>query len=137
MVHGLCLQLRCKDGVRGEALVILLEMDQAKTRIEALEFESPLLVARPLPSGVDPLGIEDMVRRQQKARCEELEQALVFAIAFPHRHRNVSSCKSFKIQPQFWRIDEVILKRGSVDWLGCIEVSQEGLCTVLSEYRIR
>ena len=82
MVPGLCLQLRPKDVVRGEALVVLLEMDQAKTRIEGLEFEAPLLVARPLPSGVDPLGIEDMVRRQQKARCEELEQTLVLPLPF-------------------------------------------------------
>ena len=45
MVPELSLQLRLKDGVRGEALVVLKDMRDAQTRIEALEFETSFLKA--------------------------------------------------------------------------------------------
>ena len=67
----------------GEDLIVLHMMHQAQGCIEGLTLLGMLLAAAPLPSGMDPFCIQDMVRGQKEARSQVFKQALVPSIVVP------------------------------------------------------
>ena len=56
--------------------VLLPVVSEAQRGVEGLEPNVSLDNARPLPPGMNPLCIQDMVWRQQEARPQEFEEAL-------------------------------------------------------------
>ena len=69
--------------VGGEGLVVLQVMCESQGCIEALNLHRPPLSACPLPSSMDALCIQHMIRTQEECRGQELEQALILALV-PH-----------------------------------------------------
>ena len=58
--------------VGGKGLVVLDVMHEAQGCIEGLDFQGALHVASPLPSRMDSLGIQDMVRGQREPMGQEV-----------------------------------------------------------------
>ena len=71
--------------VRGEGLIVLLVVGQSQDPIQALQQLASLGVADPLPPRMDPLCVQYMVRRQEKARSQEPKQVLIPPIVVPQK----------------------------------------------------
>ena len=71
--------------VRGEGLIVLQVVGQSQGPIQGLQQLASLGVADPLPPCMDPLCVQYVVRRQEKARSQELKQLLIPPIVVPQK----------------------------------------------------
>ena len=97
-----------------ESLVVLEVVGQSQSRIEAVHLEAPLRSARPLPSSVNPLGIEDTIRGKEEARCKKLEQLLELPVTMPQQDSWGGVRKVHEVQPDAICSEHVFFKRGPV-----------------------
>ena len=128
MLQSLSFQVRDHGLVAREDLIVLDVVHQAQGCIEGLQLQGSLLDAGPLPSGMDPFRIQDMVRGQKEARCQELKEALILPMAFLQKIRRLCLGEVLEVLPQVLLGEDAILERGSVCRPGGHDVSQQGNC---------
>ena len=71
--------------VRWEGLIVLQVVGQSQGPIQGLQQLASLGLAGPLPPRMNPLCVQYVVRRQEKARSQELKQVLIPPIVVPQK----------------------------------------------------
>ena len=128
MLQSLSFQVGEHVLVARKDLIVLDIMHQAQGCIEGLKLQASLLAAGPLPSGMDPFCIQDMVRGQKEARCQELKEALILPMAFPQKNRRLCLGEVLEVLPLVLLGEQMNLERGSVCRPGGHQVSHQGNC---------
>ena len=105
--------------VRGEGLIVLLVVGQSQDPIQALQQLASLGVADPLPPRMDPLCVQYMVRRQEKARSQEPKQVLIPPIVVPQKGWRVHCGKRCQVLPEVSIADQSLFEVGPMAWLCC------------------
>ena len=73
-----------------KCLVVLEVVSQPQASVETHELEGPFVLADPLPSRMDSLCVQHMIRRQQEPRTQEPEKGLKPSITMPEDHSRIS-----------------------------------------------
>ena len=83
-------QVREKFFSPRKCLVVLEVVSQPQASVETHELEGPFVLADPLPSRMDSLCVQHMIRRQQEPRTQEPEKGLKPSITMPEDHSRIS-----------------------------------------------
>ena len=63
--------------------LVLHPVRQAQASVQGMKLEGPFLEAQPLPTCMDALRIQHMVRGQEESRSQTSTEALVLSLAMP------------------------------------------------------
>ena len=85
MLQSLSFQAGEQALVARKDLIVLDIVHQAQGCIEGLKLQGSLLDAGPLPSGMDPFCIQDMVRAKRKRGAKNLKRLSYFPWPFHRR----------------------------------------------------
>ena len=125
MVLGLCVQVLQEFFMCWKGLILLQVMHDAQGGAQALYLLRPLGAADPLPPGMNPLSVKDVVRRQEEPRCQEFEETLKFLMVVPQQDRRLSFRELQQVPPQFLLSHQVLLEGCSVTGASASQVLRQ------------
>ena len=91
MLLCLCLQVRQEGLIGRESLVVLQVVHHPQEAVEGMDLQTSLEGASPLPAGMNPLTVQDVVRGQEEPRGEELKKSCIFSMVVPQKSCRVCS----------------------------------------------